>query len=84
MQYIAATVQKKTKNREKNEKTDQSSELIWMLMVFSMTWLPVEESSMSVMQLLEKHNQQWYGGELKELWQPMSMMSEVYVDQVDR
>jgi len=29
--------------------------------------IPVEESSMSMMQLPEKHDEKWYGGESKEL-----------------
>jgi len=54
-----------------------------MLIVFSTTWLPAEESSMSVMQLPEKHDHQWYRGVLKELRRPMSMTSEDDVDWVD-
>ena len=45
--------------------------------------IPVEESSMSMMQLPEKHDEKWYGGESKELWRMMSMMSEDDIDRVD-
>jgi len=62
---------KKTKHQEKKEKTDRS--------IFSVDlnvdsvldeWLPAEESSMSVMQLPEKHDHQWYGATSFELTTP--------------